>query len=287
MAPPQTLRRRAHAGHDGIAWRTHGNPCQGFSGPGTINPCDKQTQTPIPRPARHVVRPHSPRIHRRGTSQPAGVPAANGAAAPARRGVARRAMNPPVITGPEDRDSWGRILSGRGPGPEDLDGPAPWHGSRLGTEAEVRTLAPDDSCGSFHCGSTSYDRWLVTQQRTRTGIGHSSLTKVLATPKGRVLAYYSWSAGAVLDPDGGQDADIPVGLLSHLAVDRRYARTGIGRAMLKDALSSTRDLSRVIGCTGLLIDGGGDAGSEFVSRSLPWAVTAPGGDSLHFVRIRT
>ena len=195
-------------------------------------------------------------------------------------------MIPPVIGDHGDRQAWSRILTGPSPGPEDLKmSSMPWETGVLRAGSVVRALEADDRCGQFRCGDDQYDRWLTSQHRTGIGPGHSSSTVVLVNDKKRVLAYYSWMAGSVIDLEGtGPDDDIPAAMLSHLAVDRRYRRTGIGRGLLLDALLRTERLSSEIGCTGLVIDCG--PRKDFVLRSVPWASDVPHSEHSVFVRVR-
>lgn len=109
-----------------------------------------------------------------------------------------------------------------------------------------RLLAPrlldaaHDTTG-FSCGQPSLDDWLTQRALARQSSG-TSRTFVVADTQDRVVALYEMAAGTVsLDDTLGaspQDppAPVPVVVLTRLAVDRRAQSTGLGAALLQDAV---------------------------------------------------
>ncbi len=76
----------------------------------------------------------------------------------------------------------------------------------------------------------------------------------------RVVGYYSLAVGSVAHEDapgrvrkGLPRHEIPVMLLARLAVDEREQHSGIGKALLKDALLRTDQAAEIAGIRALLI----------------------------------
>lgn len=123
----------------------------------------------------------------------------------------------------------------------------------------------------FSCGVPSLDeylvRWALTDQRAE-----KSRTYV-ATTGGRVVAYYSLAAGAVVPLDAperatrGQGAQpVPVIVLARLAVDAGYQRARLGEAMLLDALVRCASAADVIGARAVFVHAATVAARGFYLR---------------------
>ena len=111
----------------------------------------------------------------------------------------------------------------------------------------------------FDCGSQeSLNDWLkrfaLTNQKNesaRTYVVHRS---------GSVVGYYSISAGSVsIDQVPRRVAKgiarhaVPVILLARLAVDKREQGTGLGKALLKDALARIAAAADIVGARAVLV----------------------------------
>ena len=106
--------------------------------------------------------------------------------------------------------------------------------------SELGVLTANHLTAAFDCGTESLNRWLHEHslQAQRSG---SAKTFVLSEGR-RVVAFYALSTGSIgCIPDsrltkGLGRHDVPVILLSRLAVDLDYQSRQIGRYMLQDAL---------------------------------------------------
>ncbi len=110
----------------------------------------------------------------------------------------------------------------------------------------------------FDCGNESQSDWLkryalINQQNdsARTYVAHRA---------GRVIGYYSLAAGGVSKQETPARiakglASHPVGiiLLARLAVDKSEKRTGLGTALLKDALTRAANAADTIGARAVLV----------------------------------
>src|SRR5207244_10781423 len=108
--------------------------------------------------------------------------------------------------------------------------------------------------GEFSCGKITWDGFLRVRankyERRRLG-----RTYVAQFPGATTVAgYYTLAAGAIavanLPPEAGKRLPkhpVPVILLGRLAVDQRATGQGLGKALLRDALRRSLDLSEQLG----------------------------------------
>ena len=119
-------------------------------------------------------------------------------------------------------------------------------------------LAPHHDLSAFDCGKTSLNDWLkrfaLINQRN-----DSARTYVLSRT-GRVIAYYSLTAGAVRKEESPERvakglAKHPIGviLLARLAVDRCAQGEGLGKALLMDALVRCWEAADAVGARAVLV----------------------------------
>ncbi|MCA9833681.1 MAG: GNAT family N-acetyltransferase [Thermomicrobiales bacterium] len=127
----------------------------------------------------------------------------------------------------------------------------------MGIAAPV-PLREDHDCTSFHSGEDSLDHWL--QQRAREGQSRGAARTFVSTNDDReVIGYYALSAGAVMRESApgnlrrNMPDPIPVIVLGRLAVDLRYQGSGLGSALLKDAMLRALNASREIGAAALVV----------------------------------
>jgi GNAT superfamily N-acetyltransferase len=123
----------------------------------------------------------------------------------------------------------------------------------------------------FRCGKAALDGWLqrfalINQQND------SARTYVLKN-QGIVLGYYSIAAGAVRKADSPERfakglANHPVGvvLLARLAVGGSCQGQGIGKLLLRDALSRAIDAAEIIGARGILVHAMDDEAARFYAN---------------------
>ena len=136
-----------------------------------------------------------------------------------------------------------------------MSGPEP-HSSPL---SPCEPLARIHDVDSFDCGvHASLSNWLKhfawTNQQNET-----SRTYVVHRA-GRVVGYYSIATGSTSREDapprvaiGLANHPVPVILLTRLAVDKTEQGTGLGKAMLKDALVRIAGAADIVGARAALV----------------------------------
>jgi GNAT superfamily N-acetyltransferase len=125
--------------------------------------------------------------------------------------------------------------------------------------SKVEAIAESHDLSRFDCGGhESLNEWLkrfaVTNQKNE-----SSRTYVVHRNRA-VVGYYSISAGSVSVEDaparvakGLARHPIPVILLARLAVDKHEKGTGLGKALLKDALARIAQAADIVGARAVLV----------------------------------
>ena len=121
-------------------------------------------------------------------------------------------------------------------------------------EWRIEPLHASHERGEFSCGKAPLDDFLRLRasQYEKRRLGR---TYVALFPGGtRVAGYYTLPAGAVavanLPPEAAKRLPkhpVPVILLGRLAVDQKARGQGLGKALLRDALRRSLDLSEQIG----------------------------------------
>jgi len=125
------------------------------------------------------------------------------------------------------------------------------------TLAAPEPIAAHHSVASFDCGKASLNSWLARRALANQASG-ASRTYVVSDHE-RVVAYYALASSAVASGEAtgrlrrNMPDPIPVVVLGRLAVDRKYQRQAIGRALLQDAARRVVHAADVIGIRGLLV----------------------------------
>ena len=136
--------------------------------------------------------------------------------------------------------------------------------------SELGALTADHLTAAFDCGVESLNRWLHEHalQAQRSG---SATTFVLSEGR-RVLAYYALSNGSMtwvpesrLSKGLGKH-DVPVILLSRLAVDVDYQGNDLGRFMLQDALHRIAKVATEVGVRAVQVHPINAKAAEFYGR---------------------
>lgn len=147
----------------------------------------------------------------------------------------------------------------------------------------VRKLAASDGVQSFDCGEPALNvflqRFALTSQQS-----HSAQTYV-CTVGVNVAGFYSLTVGSV-EPaaasprviKGVPRHPVPVMLLARLAVDRQHQATGLGKALLKDALLRTAQAADIAGIRALLVHAKSEAARRWY---LNWEFEPSASDPLH------
>ena len=128
-------------------------------------------------------------------------------------------------------------------------------------------LSVEHSIAEFSSGETMLDQWL-RQRAMRNERNGSSRTYVICVET-QVIAYYCLAAGSIAStmapgnirrntPD-----PIPIMVLGRLAVDLRWQRKGVGRALLRDAILRTAQVAEIAGVKALLVHALSETASDF------------------------
>jgi GNAT superfamily N-acetyltransferase len=110
---------------------------------------------------------------------------------------------------------------------------------------------------NFDCGEAVLDHWLKHRALRNEGRG-ASRTYVLCADQ-QVVAYYCLATGSIaseLAPGRirrNMPDPIPVMVLGRLAVDLSWQRHGLGKALLRDAILRTIQVSEFVGVKALLV----------------------------------
>jgi GNAT superfamily N-acetyltransferase len=118
-------------------------------------------------------------------------------------------------------------------------------------------LTAGHELSGFSSGVASLDSWLKRRAMPNQASG-ASRTFVVCQGV-RVIAYYALASGAVVvsaatgrvrrnAPD-----PIPIVVLGRLAIDERYQRRGLGRALFRDAALRVVNAADTIGIRGILV----------------------------------
>jgi len=122
----------------------------------------------------------------------------------------------------------------------------------------VHKLGADDVTDPFDCGQDDLNRFLKRFALANQA-ANAAQTYVTCRAK-RVVGYHSLAVGSVQREDspprtvkGMARHPVPVMILARLAVDRSDQRSGIGRALLKDALMRTAQAADIAGIRALAV----------------------------------
>jgi GNAT superfamily N-acetyltransferase len=136
--------------------------------------------------------------------------------------------------------------------------------------SEPQHLTSQHDVIDFECGVDELDHWLkrraLPNERSR-----ASRTFVV-TAGGRVVGYYALATGAVAHQAAtgrvrrNMPDPIPVMVLARLAVDRAYQGTGLGSALLRDALLRTLAAAEQVGIRAMFLHAISEEARRFYRR---------------------
>ena len=122
----------------------------------------------------------------------------------------------------------------------------------------IEKLRKDLDHSSFDCGKPSLNNWL--KRFALTNQQNDSARTYVVQRAEKVVGYYSLSAGSVRKDESPERiakglANHPIGviLLGRLAVDRSEQGTGLGKALLIDALSRAAEAAEAIAARAILV----------------------------------
>lgn len=134
-----------------------------------------------------------------------------------------------------------------------------------------RPLERGDATDQFDSASPSLDDWLTRFAWVNQRAG---MTRAYVIERdGRIAGFYALSTGGVEPLNAPARAlhgvarhEIPVILLTRLAVDTRWQGQGLGRALLRDAMLRVAGISEEVGVRALLIHAADDTARGFYLR---------------------
>ena len=127
-----------------------------------------------------------------------------------------------------------------------------------GALSPVRKLSTEDITDSFDCGQEELKRFL--KRFALSNQAANAAQTYVTCRKNRVVGYYSLAVGSVQPEQSPKRTlkglarhPVPVMILARLAVDRSEQRTGIGKALLKNALLRTAQAADIAGIRALVV----------------------------------
>lgn len=132
-------------------------------------------------------------------------------------------------------------------------------------------LNPAHELADFDSGSPQLDHWL--RRRALHNDAEGASRTYVVCQGARVVAFYSLASGAVLHAGSpgrvrrNMPDPIPVMVLARLAVDRRFQKRGLGRALLRDALLRTLQAAEIAGIRAILVHAKDESAKAFYERS--------------------
>ncbi len=127
----------------------------------------------------------------------------------------------------------------------------------------IRRLEEFDATEGFDCGDEPLNNYLrrhawINQQKSSIGVSYVAVDE--AAP-GTVLGYFTLAASSIPRDRlpkklvrGLPSYDLPLILLARLAVDKRFAGRGMGRALLAEAFRISLQVADEIGCRCMVTD---------------------------------
>jgi GNAT superfamily N-acetyltransferase len=126
----------------------------------------------------------------------------------------------------------------------------------------IEPLGAQHDRGAFSCGNESLDRYLRTQasQDVRRGVARVFVA-VTREERTRIAGFFTLSAAWVIASDLPPEVarrlprhPIPAALLGRLAVDRNFARQGLGTILLADAIKKAMAAAETVAITVVIAD---------------------------------
>ena len=132
----------------------------------------------------------------------------------------------------------------------------------------IEKLTQAHSLVEFDCSNATLDNWL---KRFAWANQRAETAKTYVAHRGdRIIGYHALVAGSVLKHEAPERiaqgiANHPVGviLLARLAVDQREHGKGLGKALLRDALSRISHAADLVGVRAVLVHAINDSARNF------------------------
>lgn len=149
----------------------------------------------------------------------------------------------------------------------------------------LRKIAVSDDVALFDCGHPALNQFLQRFALVNQKANSAQTYVCLEQSTGMVAGYYSLAVGSV-EPSAAADRvtkglaryPVPVMILARLAIDCKYQKVGLGRALLKDALLRTVQAADIAGIRAVLVHAKDDAARNWY---LSWGFEASPTDPYH------
>lgn len=158
---------------------------------------------------------------------------------------------------------------------------------------ELRRLLEKDDRTSFSCGDAALDEFF----RARAGQGqftHRSLVTYVLADEGSIVGFVTVLPGSVRRDDlgaGGRrlpPSALPVLLLARMGVRVDLQGRGLGHDLLFQVFTLALELSRSVGCVGVIVDAKEGARAFYERYDFQWVSAEPlAGAARGFLPIRT
>ena len=132
-------------------------------------------------------------------------------------------------------------------------------------------LTAQHDVATFDSGVSELDNWLRRRALQNEASGASRTYVVSA--EGRVVGYYALATGAIAQHEAtgkvrrNMPEPIPMMVLGRLAVDRAHQGSGLGSALLKDALLRTLNAASIAGIRAVLLHSISDEAKRFYEKA--------------------
>ena len=132
----------------------------------------------------------------------------------------------------------------------------------------VHKLSAADSVEFFDCDQPDLNQFL--QRYALVNQKANSVQTYVCCKDGKVAGFYSLTVGSVKHEEAPHSVvkglaryPVPVMILARLAVDKAHQGKGLGRALLKDALLRTLQVSDIAGIRALIVHAKNDAARQW------------------------
>ncbi|MEA2040214.1 MAG: GNAT family N-acetyltransferase [Thermodesulfobacteriota bacterium] len=135
----------------------------------------------------------------------------------------------------------------------------------------IHKLSAVDSVEFFDCNQPDLNQFL--QRYALVNQKAESAQTYVCCKNGEVVGFYSLTVGSVEHEEaphrvvkGLARYPVPVMLLARLAVDKAHQGKGLGRALLKDALLRTLQVSDIAGIRALIVHAKNDVARQWYAK---------------------
>lgn len=135
----------------------------------------------------------------------------------------------------------------------------------------VEKLRADHPVEGFDCGREELNRYLLRYawQNQRSGAAQT----YVGIAGEAVIGYHTLAAGHVTQEEAPERLTqglarhpVPIMLLARLAVDKRWHRQGVGKALLKDAMLRTLQAADIAGIRAFAVHAKDDEARQFYQK---------------------